>query len=106
MLSRYEKDFIIGEVDGVADAQNVCPLNDGKNKLSDIMSCLNEKGNTIDKSIEKFKKVCTENEMRAIQSYASGTTATFYDKGNVSSYLDNEIKMLLILFFRMRRSGG
>lgn len=98
MLSRYEKDFIIGEVDGVADAQNICPLNDGKNKLSDIMSCLNEKGNTIDKSIEKFKKVCTENEMRAIQSYASGTTATFYDKGNVSSYLDNEIKMLFNSF--------
>ena len=62
------------------------------------MSCLNEKGNTIDKSIEKFKKVCTENEMRAIQSYASGTTATFYDKGNVSSYLDNEIKMLFNSF--------
>lgn len=93
MLSRYEDDFVIGEVDGFADALNVCPLNDGKNKMSDILSCLEEKGKSIDDAVENFKDKCSEREMRAIQSYSSGTTASFYDRAGVSPYLDKEIKM-------------
>lgn len=92
-LIKYKEQFFIGE----ADNNNVfgtCPLVTDVNQTLAILDCLNEKRDILKTAAEEFSLKCTEREMRAIQAYASGSTANFFDKHNVSGYLNNEIKLL------------
>lgn len=92
-LSRYKNDFIVGS-SLEEEWMETCPLVTNKNQIGEIRDCLNKKRDNLNEAIDNFNKVCTENEMRAIQSYASGTTSKFFDKHGVSGYLNNEIKLL------------
>lgn len=95
-LTDYPESFIIGKKGSTSE--DVCPLYDKKNNTSEILDCLNEKAKSIKSSMDNFKNVCSENEMKAIQSYAGGSTERFYSKKSVSAYLNNEIKLLFSNF--------
>lgn len=96
LFNNYENDFIFGEFD---DLDNLCPLYSSKDaSISSILKCLDEKSKVIKSSIDDFNNKCTESEMRSIQSYAGGSTSKFYDRGNISSYLNSEIKMMFSSF--------
>lgn len=97
-FKEYNDGFIIGEVVS-NESSDTCPIyNKREANESEIIKCLNEKGDELDSSMSEFQNACTENEMRAIQSYASGSVVKFYDKKSVSGYLNNEIKMLFSSF--------
>lgn len=91
-LKGYEDDFIIGSP--VDEDMSVCPLVDDVNEDKDIIDCVQAKNEKIRDAVDNFRKACSEREIRAIESYAGGTTSKFYGKRAVSPYLDNEIKML------------
>ena len=95
-LDGYEDDFIIG-IPGDEDF-TVCPLVDDINDDKDILDCVEEKNKNISDAVESFRNSCSEKEMRAIESYAGGSTSKFYESKGVSPLLDNEIKMLFDSF--------
>lgn len=97
-FKEYDDSFIIGEA--VSDNfHDTCPIySKKKSNESEIIKCLGNKGDELDSAISEFQNACTENEMRAIQSYASGSVAKFYEKKGISGYLNNEIKMLFSSF--------
>lgn len=88
-FSDYSKWFILGESNTI----NVCPSVLSADDNQEIMNCLQEKSSNLNGAIDNFNKSCTENEMRAIQSFASGSTGAFLTKRSVSGYLNNEIKL-------------
>jgi len=96
-FNKYSEWFILGESDSVS----VCPSVLNADDNQEIMNCLRDKSTNLKGAINNFNKSCTENEMRAIQSFASGSTGAFFAKRSVSAYLNNEIKMLFGTF-----SGG
>lgn len=89
--------FILGESNSVS----VCPSVLNADDNQEIMNCLQDKSTNLKGAINNFNRSCTENEMRAIQSFASGSTGAFFAKRSVSAYLNDEIKMLFGTF-----SGG
>lgn len=95
-LKEYSSSFIVGE--SFISDENSCPLYDAKNNYSEILDCLDGKAKDIDLAMDSFVNACSENEMRTIQSYASGTISKFHDKGSVSAYLNNEVKLLFSSF--------
>ena len=95
-LNGYENDFIIGTP--ADEDMTVCPLVDDVNDDKDILDCVEEKNGKIQSAVDNFRNYCSEKEMRAIESYAGGSTSKFYESKGVSSLLDNEIKMLFDSF--------
>lgn len=96
LFKGFEDDFITGVSTEFDDS---CPAyNKSDTTISDIVKCLTEKGEKVDSAILEFNKACSENEMRSIQSYASGSLVKFYEKGKISPYLNNEIKLLFNSF--------
>ena len=96
----YDKNFALGENGN--DDLNVCPLVSDSNDLSGIFKCITEKTIFVEERIQNFINSCTENEMRNIQAFASGSTAPFYIKGNVSEYLNNVASRLFHLYHHNR----
>lgn len=95
---KYNDSFVIGEA--VSDeSPDTCPIySKKKSNESEIIDCLGKKGKELDSAMSDFQNACTENEMRSIQSYASGSISKFYEKKGVSGYLNNEIKLLFSSF--------
>lgn len=96
LFKGFEDDFITGVSTEFDDSCSA--YNKSDTTISDIVKCLTEKGEKVDSAILEFNKACSENEMRSIQSYASGSLVKFYEKGKISPYLNNEIKLLFNSF--------
>lgn len=96
-FANYYDEIIPGNVN-TNDKISTCPSIGSEYEIDKILSCLSEKDNIVKQAIIDFSEKCTEREKRAIQLYSGGSIATFYNKQNVSGYLNNEIKMMFNSF--------